>query len=81
MGIACLQGSCQSNEQTVYLHNDSTTGSNLSNTTNSTMYEICEDKHKVCKIGPIRKKLLYKKAVSAQRQNFYSQYKYSVVDM
>ena len=80
MGNACCQSSCQ-NEQTVYIHNDSS-NSNLSAATNSTMCEIYNDKHKVSKIGPIWKKLVYKKAVCAQRKSmYYSQCKYSDIDM
>ena len=84
MGSACLQSSCQSNEQAVYDRKD-TSNSNLSITANSTMvftYETYNDKHKVCKVGPIWKKLLHKKITYAQRKNaFFTQCNYSVIAM
>ena len=86
MGSACLQSPYQSNEQTVYIQHDSNHSSNLSNTANSTMvftYETYNnDKHKVCKVGPIWKKLLHKRITHAQRKNvFYTQCNYSVIAM
>jgi hypothetical protein len=78
MGSACFQTSCQ-NEQTVYINNDSS-NSNLSTTTNIPTFEIYNDKHKVCKVGPIRKKMLQKKLINSRNKNiFYSPCKYSNV--